>query len=173
MSLHFPPPVVINQSVTCQHSRAGGGSNIERLSYCLTVLVVTSLITISDQRLRLVPLHSHTRPSPSPVMRKPAGNKLRQAPLASFESFLSLETDTEDMREMRELQWNFNNNNINTQQAQQTDIIERQSVEEPWLSSQFSQLTRKQQNCEIYRVSKTLYPIINIINPKDLFICIN
>ena len=81
-------------------------------------------------------------------MRKPAGNKLRQAPLASFESFLSLETETEDMREMRELQWNFNNNNINNQQHQQT-------VEEPWLRSDFSQLTRKQQNCEIYRVSVT------------------
>ena len=89
-------------------------------------------------------------------MRKPAGNKLRQAPLASFESFLSLETDTEDMREMRELQWNFNNNNIHTQQLQQTEMTERQSVEEPWLRSEFSQLTRKQQNCEIYRVSKTL-----------------
>ena len=96
-------------------------------------------------------------------MRKPAGNKLRQAPLASFESFLSLETDTEDIREMRELQWNFNNNNINhhqhhhqhhhRSQQQQTEILERQSVEEPWLSSEFSQLTRKQQNCEIYRVS--------------------
>ena len=101
-------------------------------------------------------------------MRKPAGNKLRQAPLASFESFLSLETDTEDIREMRELQWNFNNNNINhhhhhpqhhhqhhhrQHQQQQTEIMERQSVDEPWLSSEFSQLTRKQQNCEIYRVS--------------------
>ena len=95
-------------------------------------------------------------------MRKPAGNKLRQAPLASFESFLSLETDTEDIREMRELQWNFNNNNINhhhqrTQphrsQHQQTEIMDRQSVDEPWLRSDFSQLTRKQQNCEIYRVS--------------------
>ena len=90
-------------------------------------------------------------------MRKPAGNKLRQAPLASFESFLSLETDTEDIREMRELQWNFNNNNINhhhhRSQQQQTEILDRQSVEEPWLRSEFSQLTRKQQNCEIYRVS--------------------
>ena len=94
-------------------------------------------------------------------MRKPAGNKLRQAPLASFESFLSLETDTEDIREMRELQWNFNNNNINhppphhhqQHQQQQTEILDRQSVDEPWLKSDFSQLTRKQQNCEIYRVS--------------------
>ena len=94
-------------------------------------------------------------------MRKPAGNKLRQAPLASFESFLSLETDTEDIREMRELQWNFNNNNINPppphhhqhHQQQQTEILDRQSVDEPWLKSDFSQLTRKQQNCEIYRVS--------------------
>ena len=96
-------------------------------------------------------------------MRKPAGNKLRQAPLASFESFLSLETDTEDIREMRELQWNFNNNNINhhhhhrshhhRSQQQQTEIMDRQSVDEPWLRSEFSQLTRKQQNCEIYRVS--------------------
>ena len=114
----------------------------------------------------MVPLHTesclsaHT-PGPLPGsyerdMRKPAGNKLRQAPLASFESFLSLETETEDMREMRELQWNFNNNNINNQQHQQTEILERQSVEEPWLRSDFSQLTRKQQNCEIYRVSKTL-----------------
>ena len=57
---------------------------------------------------------------------------------------------------MRELQWNFNNNNIHTQQLQQTEMTERQSVEEPWLRSEFSQLTRKQQNCEIYRVSKTL-----------------
>ena len=100
-------------------------------------------------------------------MRKPAGNKLRQAPLASFESFLSLETDTEDIREMRELQWNFNNNNINHQhhhqhqhqqhqqhQQQQTEIMDRQSVDEPWLKSDFSQLTRKQQNCEIYRVCR-------------------
>merc|ERR550539_369709 len=64
---------------------------------------------------------------------------------------------------MRELQWNFNNNNINhhhhhrTQhhhrsQQQQTEIMDRQSVDEPWLRSEFSQLTRKQQNCEIYRV---------------------
>merc|ERR1719400_470681 len=68
---------------------------------------------------------------------------------------------------MRELQWNFNNNNINhhhhpqqhhhqhhhrQHQQQQTEIMERQSVDEPWLSSEFSQLTRKQQNCEIYRV---------------------
>ena len=96
-------------------------------------------------------------------MRKPGSKQFRhQAPLASFESFLSLETtDTETQRletEMRELHWNINNN-LNSQhhqQQQQTTTTQLPAadrmVDEPWLSSEFSQMTRKQQNCEIYKV---------------------
>ena len=71
------------------------------------------------------------------------------------------ETET---RELRELHWNFNNNNINRQQQQQPQQPQQQqrsqfvmavekTMDEPWLSPDFSQMTRKQQNCEIYRVS--------------------
>ena len=95
-------------------------------------------------------------------MRKPGSKQFRhQAPLASFESFLSLETtDTETQRletEMRELHWNINNN-LNSQHHQQQQQATTQlpgadrMMDEPWLSSEFSQMTRKQQNCEIYRV---------------------
>ena len=65
---------------------------------------------------------------------------------------------------MRELHWNFNNNLQQQQdsphhrqqhhhrQYQQTVDMQDRIFDEPWLSSDFSQLTRKQQNCEIYRV---------------------
>ena len=99
-------------------------------------------------------------------MRKPGSKQFRhQAPLASFESFLSLETtDTETQRletEMRELHWNLNNN-LNSQHHQQQHQQQTSTttqlpaadrmVDEPWLSSEFSGMTRKQQNCEIYKV---------------------
>ena len=78
--------------------------------------------------------------------------------------FLSLETEERETetRELRELHWNFNNNNINRQQPQQQQQQQQRSqfvtgeektMDEPWLSPDFSQMTRKQQNCEIYRVS--------------------
>ena len=82
--------------------------------------------------------------------------------------FLSLETEERETetRELRELHWNFNNNNINRQQQQQqpqqqpqqqqrSQFVagEEKTMDEPWLSPDFSQMTRKQQNCEIYRVS--------------------
>ena len=80
--------------------------------------------------------------------------------------FLSLETEERETetRELRELHWNFNNNNINRQQQQQPQQQQHQqrsqfvageekTMDEPWLSPDFSQMTRKQQNCEIYRVS--------------------
>ena len=97
------------------------------------------------------------------MMRKP--NKFRQAPLASFESFLSLETDErEESREMRELHWNFTNNNHQQMSSHPPDpqhlshnqlqLEEEKCLDEPWLTSEFSQMTRKQQNCEIYRVKK-------------------
>ena len=86
--------------------------------------------------------------------------------------FLSLETDERETetRELRELHWNFNNNNINRhqQQSQQPQQLpqqqrsqfmmgrEEKTMDEPWLSPDFSQMTRKQQNCEIYRVSALL-----------------
>ena len=97
-------------------------------------------------------------PADNQMMRKPGSNKFRaQAPLASFESFLSLETEErEESREMRELHWNFNNNNINSQQTQpQRSQLAREekTIDEPWLHSDFCHMTRKQQNCEIYRVS--------------------
>ena len=89
-------------------------------------------------------------------MRKPGSHRFRQAPLASFESFLSLETEERETetREMRELHWNFNNNNINSQtQPQRSQLArEEKTIDEPWLHSDFSHMTRKQQNCEIYRV---------------------
>ena len=77
-------------------------------------------------------------------MRKPTSNKLRGAPLASFESFLSLETRLEEGNStaMRQ-QWNDN----------EPGPLEDGDIEEPWASAEFSQLTRRQQNCEIYRVS--------------------
>eukprot|EP00090_Calanus_glacialis_P011015 TRINITY_DN19509_c0_g1_i1.p1 TRINITY_DN19509_c0_g1~~TRINITY_DN19509_c0_g1_i1.p1 ORF type:complete len:662 (-),score=160.28 TRINITY_DN19509_c0_g1_i1:257-2242(-) len=74
-------------------------------------------------------------------MRKPVPSKLRGAPLASFESFLSLETRLEEGNTMRQ-QWNDNDVN----QREEGDI------DEPWMNAEFNQLTRRQQNCEIYRV---------------------
>ena len=61
--------------------------------------------------------------------------------MASFESFLSLETRLEEGNTMRQ-QWNDN------------DIMQRETgdIDEPWMSAEFNQLTRRQQNCEIYRV---------------------
>ena len=72
-----------------------------------------------------------------------------------------METDERETetRELRELHWNFNNNNINRQQQQQPQqrsqfvMAVEKTMDEPWLSPDFSQMTRKQQNCEIYRVS--------------------
>ena len=75
-------------------------------------------------------------------MRKPGPNKLRQAPLASFESVLSLETQLEEGSNMRE-QWNDNNDNQK----------EEGELDEPWRNAEFNTLTRRQQNCEIYRVT--------------------
>ena len=61
--------------------------------------------------------------------------------MASFESFLSLETRLDEGNTMRQ-QWNDNDVN----QREEGD------VDEPWMSADFSQLNRRQQNCEIYRV---------------------
>ena len=105
------------------------------------------------------------------MMRKPGSNKFRaQAPLASFESFLSLETEErEESREMRELHWNFNNNHNNNNnnphpqhqqlQPQQLQLGAGKGLEEPWLQSDFNLMTRKQQNCEIYRVGDDISSI--------------
>ena len=83
-------------------------------------------------------------------MRKPGQNKLKGAPLASFESFLSLETrldeGTHNISNMRV--WNDNDR----QQQQRREIAEA-IVDEPWASAEFATLSRRQQNCEIYRVS--------------------
>ena len=104
------------------------------------------------------------------MMRKP--NKFRQAPLASFESFLSLETDErEESREMRELHWNFTNNNHQQMSSHPPDLqhpphnqlqFEEKCLDEPWLTSEFSQMTRKQQNCEIYRVRNYIKSFVTI-----------
>ena len=87
-----------------------------------------------------------------------------------------METDERETetRELRELHWNFNNNNINRQQQQQQPqqrsqfvMAEEKTMDEPWLNPDFSQMTRKQQNCEIYRVS-TAGKLTSVMSLKKL-----
>ena len=64
---------------------------------------------------------------------------------------------------MRELHWNLNNN-LNNQQQQQYNTTSNKVLNEPWLSPDFSQMTRKQQNCEIYKVCNLLMICFDMID---------
>ena len=74
-------------------------------------------------------------------MRKRVSTRAKRAPLASFESLLSIESKF-DETEMEE-RWEETNHD------QGDDDI----LLEPWKYPEFFQLSRRRQNCEIYRVS--------------------
>jgi len=73
-------------------------------------------------------------------MRKRAATRAKKAPLASFESLLSIGSKFDDS-EMAD-HWNEENDNHE----------EGDELAEPWKYPEFFQMSRRRQNCEIYRV---------------------
>ena len=76
-------------------------------------------------------------------MRKRGAIRAKKAPLASFESLLSIGSRFDD----NEMADNWNEENDNHE--------DNNELAEPWKYPEFFQMSRRRQNCEIYRVSST------------------
>ena len=75
-------------------------------------------------------------------MRKRTATRAKKAPLASFDSLLSIGSRF-DENEMAD-QYNEENDNQDY----------NEELDEPWKYPEFRRMSRRKQNCEIYRVRR-------------------
>ena len=88
-------------------------------------------------------------------MGKKSNSRSRKAPLASFESLMSIGSTLPEDNIMNRNTWSDyleNGNNIDNLANDNEDHFTL-----PWANPEFASLTQRQKNCEIFRVSRKLH----------------